>query len=141
MRCGTHWGMDTLPSADARHHLPEPDDGSPVVVVAIADIDIAWIGPPPGSPGDGDLVGDGSATAAEIIAQIRALWASPVEADHPSWRRPAWTIPGDPRGVIATLLHVGGGRSLLRQAPDDAVEDLFQEPDEEDGGDGDGRAS
>lgn len=37
-------------------------------------------------------------------------------------------MPGDPVGVLATLLHLGHGRGRVLQAPEDALDELFAEP-------------
>lgn len=101
-------------------------DGAPVVAVAIEGITIIWIGTKPTlPPGPGELAGDGSGMSRSIIARAKALWGDPIEADHPSWKQPVWTVPGHPVGVLATLLHIANGRGVVLQAPDDALEDLF----------------
>lgn len=107
---------------------PTPRDGAPVVVVAVEAVPIVWIGTTPGVPGEGSLAGDGSETSRRIIAQARALWAEPIEVDHPSWIGPALTVGTDPVGAMATLLHIADGRGKILQAPVQAYEDLIAEP-------------
>lgn len=99
-------------------------------MVAVEGIAMTWIGPPPGIPEDGNLAGDGSETSHRIIAEARALWEDPIEVDHPSWAHPFVTAPGDPAGVIVTLLHLARGRGRVLQAPVDAFEDVFGTDDE-----------
>lgn len=108
--------------------VPTPRDGAPVVVVAVDGVPMTWIGETPGTPGDGNLAGDGSETSRRIVAEAHRLWEDQIEVDHPSWNRPFWTVPGDPVGVLATLLHLGHGRGRVLQAPEDALDELFAEP-------------
>lgn len=103
-----------------------PTGGSPVVVVAVHGVPITWIGAPPlGAPGDGDLIGDGTGFSRMVIARVRELWEKPVQVDHPSWRRPVWTVGGHPVGVLATLLHLADGRGVVLQAPKDVLAEMF----------------
>lgn len=101
---------------------------SPVVSAAVDGVVLTWVGPAPGVPGDGEIAGDGSARSRALIAEAKRLWADPVQVDHPSFAQPAWTVSGDPRGVIVTLMHLGHGRTVLLEAPAEALRDVFAEP-------------
>lgn len=107
--------------------VPMPRDGAEVVVVAVDAVALTWISESPGVPGDGQIAGDGSPESKKLVAEVRRLWEDPISVDHPSWRRPVLTHPGTATGVLATLLHLGHGRARILQAPEDAVEDLFDD--------------
>lgn len=108
--------------------VPTPRNEAPVVVVAVDGVAMTWVGETPGVPGDGNLAGDGSATSRRIVADARELWEDPIEVDHPTWNRPLLTAPGEPLGVLATLLHLGHGRGRILQAPEGVIDQLFAEP-------------
>lgn len=110
--------------------IPRPRDGATVISVATEGVPLTWIGPPLGVPGKGELAGDGTPTSHALIKNATALWADPIQADHPSWKHPVYTTDEDPLGVLATLLHLGAGRAIILEAPKSVTEDLFMDDDE-----------
>lgn len=124
--------------------IPTPRDGATVISVAVEGVPLTWVGPPLGTPGKGELAGDGSNTSKTLIKNAHDLWADPIQADHPSWKHPLNTTDEDPQGVLATMLHLGAGRAIIIKAPREVTSEVFMNPNEasiptsEDGDDNEG---
>lgn len=122
--------MSTQPHYDTTDATtPTPRDGSTVISVAVEGVPLTWIGAPQGMPGPGELAGDGSPTSRALIRRARELWENPIEVDHPSWVHPLYTTNATHAGVLATLLHLGGGRAIILDAPPAVTEDVFMDDD------------
>lgn len=107
--------------------LPRPRDGATVISVAVEGVPLTWVGPPLGTPGKGELAGDGSATSRTLVKNAHDLWADPIQVDHPSWKDSRYTTADDPLGVLATLFHLGAGRAVILDAPKSVTDDLFMD--------------
>lgn len=109
--------------------IPRPRDGATVIAVAVEGVPLTWVGPPRGLPGKGELAGDGSATSHALIKNTQALWANPIQVDHPSWQHPFYTTDETPEGVLVTLLHLGAGRAIILDAPPAVSDQIFMDED------------
>lgn len=112
--------------------IPRPRDGATVISVAVEGVPLTWIGPPLGVPGKGELAGDGTSTSHALIKDANALWAEPIQVDHPSWKHPFYTTDETPEGILVTLLHLGAGRAVPLDVPDPVTDAVLMDPDEAD---------
>lgn len=106
--------------------IPTPRDNATIITVAVDGHALTWVGPPFGTPGHGELAGDGTPESRALVTAAHNLWADPINVDHPAWKHSQQTIGTTPLGVLATLLHLGAGYGIILEAPTATTTELLR---------------
>ena len=97
-----------------------------VVSALVQGVSCTWIEDP--ETGSGAVSGDGTPGSRSLVARMHELWEDPIEVDHPSWKTPQMTTGDTPQGAIATFFHLGKGRAIITEAPQEVLDEVFIGP-------------